>query len=661
MPSDQIERRLAAILSADVVGYSRLMAEDEQGTIRTVGKYRREVEVLIPKHRGRLVDFTGDNFLAEFPTALEAVQCAVEIQRVIAIQNAEVAVDRQMLFRIGAHLGDIAAEGDRIFGDGVNIAARLQALAEPGGICVSAEVQSLVRNKLDVDLDDLGEREFKNIPELVRVYRLLRDVRKAKTKAVKPSWSRRFRIAAASAAALVLIVAGGIWLSWPAPLGLVLDLAGVGELPSNPPVPDRPSLVVLPFDNLSDDAAQGFFAEGMTEDLTSRLARVPNLFVIARHTASSLKGRSLRIEEVGRELGVRYVLQGGVQQSGSGVRITTQLIDAANEFHLWSETYDRELADIFSLQAEIAEEILLALSVQIREAESQRVRRTPTRDLTAYQAYVQGMTLLRSQRRRDNDSARELFRRAIDLDPGFADAHAALGATFFGEVANHWDTDRKMLDRAEELARRAISIDPRAVDGHTTLALVLLYKGRFPEARASGERAVTLAPGDPVALFTLANVQLADGSILAGLQTLGKVSRLDPNPAPGILGLLAVLNYRVNRVDKAVELWERARAASPDFIGPRLQLTYHYETTGEHDRARELAGEIRRINSTLTVSDAEELSRVLLPNEPTAYLDALRRAGLPDSLHPAPSKLSSRPSIIVLPFDNLSGDPEHER
>ena len=313
-----VERKLAAILSADVVGYSRLMAEDEAATIRTLNAYREEIALLVAQHRGRVVDTPGDNVLAEFPTALDAVRCAVEIQGVLRARNASLPAERRMDFRIGVHMGDVAVEEGRVYGDGVNIAARLEALAEAGGICISATVREQVRNKLDVGYVDLGDQTIKNIPEQVHVYRI--QPRSEPEGLARGSVSRgkrrsRLRAALVAAAAVLLLLGVGLWASWPRPLGLLIDLAGVSGPPVDPPLPDKPSIVVLPFANMSGDPEQEYFSDGITEDLTTELARNPYLFVISRNSAFTYKGKSVKVEDVGRELGVRYVLEGSVRKA----------------------------------------------------------------------------------------------------------------------------------------------------------------------------------------------------------------------------------------------------------------------------------------------------------------------------------------------------------
>jgi adenylate cyclase len=410
---DVPERHLAAILSADAVGYSRLMAADEAGTIRAITACRELIGRLVSGHRGRVVDSPGDNILAEFRTALDAVTCAVEIQGALHATNADLPKERRMVFRIGVHLGDIASEGANIYGTGVNVAARLEALADPGGICISSEVYGQVQSKLALGYDDLGEQSVKNIPTPVRVYAVRLDKKADRQpRAAAARWGK-LRIVAVTAVGALLAVAAVLWLSWPAPIGLVLDLAGVGSLPENPPLPDKPSLVVLPFDNLSGDPEQDYFADGLVEDLTTDLSRNPFLFVIARNSAFTYKGKAVRVEDVGRELGVRYVVEGSVRRIENRVRINAQL--------------NRELADIFAVQTEIVSALLDSVGVEVMVSERNRARRK-TKNLNAYDAMWKGIHYLSFLSRAGNAEARRWAEQAIALDSGYADAHAIVAA-----------------------------------------------------------------------------------------------------------------------------------------------------------------------------------------------------------------------------------------
>jgi adenylate cyclase len=622
------ERKLAAILSADVFGYSRLMAADEEATVRTIRVYREQVEVLVREHRGRLADFSGDNFLAEFPSALDAVSCAIEIQRVLRARNEGLPDDRKMQFRIGAHLGDVRVEGERIYGDGVNIAARLEGLAEPGGICISATVHEQVRNHLRVGFDDLGDRSVKNVPDQIHVYQVLLGAggEEAPRPAVAPARGPR-RLALAVAAGVVVALA--VWGLWPRLLGVALDARGV--IPSDAPaLPDLPSIVVLPFANMSGDPEQEYFADGMTEDLTTALAGTSSLFVISRNSAFTYKGRPVKVEDVGRELGVRYVLEGSVRRAGDEVRITAQLIDATTGFHVWSDRYDRRLEDIFALQSEMSERILGAVGAQISEAELERIRRKPTDDLTAYDAFARAQHHFVKFTRADHAEARRLAERAIEIDPQFAAAIALLGATYSSEYGLLWTLDPAAKERAKALAERAIEIDPSLSLPHITLGVLELR--RSPEAALRWfERARELAPSDYTPYVFTAMVLARTGRGLEGLDYLERGLRLSPrlSGVSTFSTLMGVLYAHTGRTDEALALWQRARETNPDLISPRLILADYSVEAGDLVEARALIGEALRVQPELTadlVFESGIETRIL---DPERGRRNLRKAGLP--------------------------------
>jgi len=631
--SENVERRLAAILSADAVGYSRLMAEDEAGTIRTLTAYRHQISGLVSDHRGRVVDAPGDNVLAEFRTALDAVECGVEIQRVIRARNAGIPAERQMQFRVGIHMGDVAAEGDRIYGSGVNIAARLEALAEPGGICISAAVHEQVESRLDLGYEDLGEQSVKNIPKPVRVYRVQLDAGRADApRSAGRGWAR-LRIAAASLASLIVLVAAALWLSWPAPLGLVLDVAGLSGPPVNPPLPDEPSIVVLPFDNMSGDPEQEYFADGITEELTTDLSQNPALFVIARNSAFTYKSAPVNVEQVGRELGVRYVLEGSVRKVGNRVRITAQLIDATTGFHLWSEAFDRDLNEIFALQTEISERITGALGMEIPRAEYERIRQAPTDSLSAYDSFFRGLRHFVEFTREGFEKSRPFFERAIELDPGFAQAHASLGATYLLEHLQGWNLDDALLDRALALGERALALDPENPVALNLIGAVLMSRGRLAEARVFAERTVEANPNWNVAHFVLALHQAQSGELLDAIRSANFALRLNPRAPAGELGAIGAAYFAAGRTDKAVELWERVRAANPDLLLSRVGLAVFYESQARHEDAQVLVQEILHVNSNLSAELLMELPAMRLLAAGAAgraeIVEHLRSAGLP--------------------------------
>jgi adenylate cyclase len=634
MPAE-VERKLAAILSADGVGYSRLMAEDEQATIRTLTDYREAIAMLVRQHRGRVVDTPGDNLLAEFPTALDAVRCAVEIQGVLRALNASLPDERRMDFRIGIHMGDVSVEGERIYGDGVNIAARLEALAEAGGVCISATVHEQVRNKLDAAFTDLGDQTVKNIPDPVRVYRVQPRAQPegpARAKAPPGKRPRRLRTALLATAAVLLLLALGLWASWPRPLGLLIDLAGVSGPPVDPPLPDKPSIAVLPFANMSGDPEQEYFSDGITEDLTTALAGNPFLFVISRNSAFTYRGKAVKVEDVGRELGVRYVLEGSVRRAGDRVRITAQLIDATTGGHLWSQRYDRDLSDIFALQSEMAGEIMGYVGVEISAAEARRLARKPTESLTAVDAMWKGLFHVNRATRKDSEEAVRLFERAIELDPSFVSAHALLGMTYAGMDASGWSSDPNLLDRAEELGRRAIELDPLDALGHQTIAWVNISRGNSAEAIAAAERAIERAPNNEFSHAARGLALAQDGRFLEATRSIRQALRLNPRAPTTLLSIVAFVNYGAGRREEAVEMFELVREASPDVIAPRILLAAHYERAGQHDRASAVVEEILRVREDFTVQEAIELmagaERAIGSEEFAQFMGALRSAGL---------------------------------
>jgi TolB-like protein/class 3 adenylate cyclase len=628
------DRKLAAILSADVAGYSRLMADDETGTIRRLSDYREAVDLLVRQHRGRVVDAPGDNILAEFPTALDAVRAALEIQAVLRARNMQLPVARRMEFRIGVHMGDVAVDGERIYGDGVNIAARLERLADAGGVCISATVHEQVRNKLEVGFADLGDQTVKNIPDQVHVYRVQPKGEPAPPPPVAEAGRRsRTRTALVAAAVVLALLAAGLVATWPAPLGWVLDLAGVTSTPAEPTLPDKPSVVVLPFDNLSGDANDPF-ADGITEELTADLSGNPNLFVISRNSAYSYKGQPVRVEQVGRELGVRYVVEGSVRRAGDQVRITAQLIDASSGVHLWSEQYDRALEDIFAVQSEISEAILAGVGVEVRDAELARIRRRPTDDLSAYEAYTRGFSLFVGYRRQDLPEARRMLERAIALDPDYAEAYALLASTYTAEYALGWTSDRGNLDRSRELLERSVEIDRHNVGAHIGLAAVAIVSGLPQDAMAHARKAMGMAPNFAAPHAFLAVALASDGQPLAALQSMRTANRLDPRMAEGTVNgsIRAAMLLRTGRTDEALELFEQSRAANPDLLLPRIHLAYHRAEAGRLDEARVLVEELLRIDPQLTVQKAAELASrwdTVSREERVAQGEALREVGLP--------------------------------
>jgi adenylate cyclase len=549
MESHSVRRKLAAILSADVQGYSRLMGEDEVATIRTLTAYRDAMAALIRQHRGRVVDSPGDNLLAEFVSVVDAVQCAVEIQQELKKRNADLPASRKMEFRIGINLGEVVVEAEKIYGDGVNLAARLEGLADAGGICVSGIVYDQVENKLNflnLGYEYLGEQTVKNIAKPVPVYRVHLE-----------------------------------------PGAMASSMRGKSEATSSrPPLPDKPSIAVLPFANLSGDPEQEYFSDGITEDLITDLSKLSGLFVISRNSAFLYKGKAVTPEQVGQELGVRYTLEGSVRKAGNRVRISAQLIDTTTGYHLWAERYDRELQDIFAVQDEVTHKIVAALEVKLTEGEQKRPRRPPTHNLDAYEHFLRGLEYYWRRTREANAQARQMFERAIELDPNFATAYAWLGRACMVEWMFQWNEDPQILERAFALAQRAAVLDSSLPVAHQTLAYVFLLRKQFEQAIVEAERAVTLDPNDADARVTLGEILSCAGRPQEAVGLVEKAMRLDPHYPASYLYALGQAYYLTGRYEEAITVLKRLLTRNPDHLHAHFFLAISYSEIGRTEEAR---------------------------------------------------------------------------
>ena len=494
MPS---QRRLAAVLAADMVGYSRLMGEDESGTLARLTSHRRElIEPAIAARGGRMVKLMGDGALVEFASVVDAVQCAVEIQAAIAGRNAEVPLERRIAFRIGINFGDVIVEDEDLYGDGVNIAARLEGLAAPGGICVSAKVHDEVRGKLDLGFEDLGLQPVKNIARPVRVYRVLAD---------------------AAAAA---------------------DGRPAGEQSAPPPLPDKPSIVVLALQNMSANSEQEYFADGIAEDIITDLSKVSGLLVIARNSAFAYKGRAVDLKQICRELGVRHALEGSVRKAGNRVRITAQLIDGTTGGHLWAERYDRELTDIFEVQDEVTREIVGALKVRLTPEERRRVASRGTDNIEAYDCFLRGRELVARHSRDHVIEGRPLLERAIALDSGFAPAHAYLSLGHALDYVNRWSADPdRSLTLASELADRAVQLDESEPQAHYCRAVVHIWQRQLDESIVDARCALALDPNFADAHGTLGAALHYAGRSAEALEQYERMARTQ-SALPAALSIL---------------------------------------------------------------------------------------------------------------------------
>ena len=485
MPSGSGERKLSAILAADVVGYSRLMGADEDGTLAGLNSHRSEVfEPLIDDHRGRVVKTTGDGLISEFQSVVEAVRCAVAIQRKMAERNRQVPAERRFDFRVGIHVGDVVDQDGDIFGDGVNIAARLEGLAEPGGICVSARVQEDAAGKVDGIFDDLGEQMLKNIARPIRAYRL------------------RMQGPAGTVAAEHPVLA----------------------------LPDRPSIVVLPFQNMSGDPEQEYFADGMVEDITTALSRFRWLFVIARNSSFTYKGRAVDVKQVGRQLGVRYVLEGSVRKAGNRVRITGQLIDASTGAHLWADRFDGDLADIFELQDQVTSSVVGTIAPKLEQAEIERSKRKPTESLDAYDYFLRGMAAFHQFSKEANIEALEMFMLATDRDSQFAAAYGMAARCYLQRKGFGWVEDaRHEIAEAERLARRAAELGPDDAVALSAAGFALcIVVGEVSDGSALIDRALALNPNLGWVWHVSAIAKACLGEPETALEHAARAMRLSP-------------------------------------------------------------------------------------------------------------------------------------
>jgi TolB-like protein/class 3 adenylate cyclase/Flp pilus assembly protein TadD len=578
MLSEGFKRKLTAILNADVEGYSRLIRENEETTIRTLTAYRGVMATLIQKYRGRVVDSPGDNLLAEFASVVDAVECAVEIQRELAERNAELPAENKMAFRIGVNLGDVVVEEDgRIYGDGVNIAARLESICESGGVCISGTTFEHIQHKLDLEFEDLGEHEVKNITNPVRVYRVLSHPGAAAHRVVKAKRriQRKWRNAALALASLLVIGAGilTIWNFFLRPAPPTVEPASTERMTF--PLPDKPSIAVLPFANMSDDPAQEYFADGMTEDLITDLSQMSGLFVIARNSTFVYKGKPFKIRQVAEELGVRYVLEGSVRKAGEKVRINTQLIDASTGHHLWAKRYDGQLIDVFALQDKITQNIVSALKVKLSIGEKEQVDRKETDNIKAYDAYLQGWKYYRRNTPEDWAKAISHFEKAIELDPEYSRAYAALALIYW----RHTRTSRVFakdselgVDYYEARARASENLQiarrkPTSIY-YRVGASMALYRRQYARAIAEAEHAIDLDPNEVDGFYTLAYILMAAGNPDRAVEFIKKGMRFDPHNVARPLYLLGMAHFSSGQLKEAASLIERALTHNPNL--PRL-------------------------------------------------------------------------------------------
>jgi adenylate cyclase len=546
MTQKGFKRKLTAILSADAVGYSRLMGEDEEATVRTLTAYREVIGILINDNKGRLVDSPGDNILAEFASVVDSLRCAWDIQQEIKSKNSELPENRRMSFRMGVNLGDVIEEGNQIYGDGVNIAARLEGLAKEGGICISGTAYDQVKNKLPFRFDYEGEQTVKNISEPVRVYRV-----RMKAEVDIPELSKELKL------------------------------------------PDKPSIAVLPFLNMSGDPEQEYFSDGISEDIITDLSKLSGLFVIARNSSFIYKDKPVNLQQVGRELGVRYVLEGSVRKGGNQVRITAQLIDAESGHHLWANRFDRKLEDIFAIQDEITEEIVAALDIKLLSGEQARVWRKSLKNPEARDLYYRGREKFNRFTKEAMAEARQLSEQVIELEPDSPLGYALTAGALSTEVWGGWNkTPAQSLKCAAELAQKAIVLDDNNADAHVGLGFIYLVNRQFEKAIAEAERAVALSPSGANVFGNAAIIYVHSGLPKEAIMLAKQAIRLNLVSLPFIFNILGVSYRESGQYKEAIATLKEGIARYPEWVLSHYALVTVYCATGQYKEARAEVEEI---------------------------------------------------------------------
>jgi TolB-like protein/Flp pilus assembly protein TadD len=617
-------------MAADVVGYSRMMGADEAGTHAALKALRAEVvDPMIADHHGRIVKLMGDGALIEFASVVDALTCAVVLQRGMAGRNAEVPADKRIAFRIGINLGDIIVDGDDIYGNGVNVAARLESLAEPGGICLSGRVLDQVEKNVDVGFAFLGPQTVKNIEKPVNAYNVLLDPADAGKVVGAPKAKEPGRpwLIAAAVALVVASGAAGLWYHQSRP---DFEPPAVAKMPR--PLPGKPSIAVLPFTNIGGDPEQEYFADGMTDDLITDLSKVSGLHVIASNSVFTYKGKPVKVQDVAADLGVRYVLEGSVRRAGGRMRINAQLVDAAGGGHLWAERYDRQAEDVFAVQDEVTRAIVSALSVRLTETDRAELERPRgTRNLEAYDALLRGRERLGRVSRKNVEQAKALFEKAIALDPNYARAYTNLGFLYWHEW-RLWGLDRdRNLAKAMELGHKAVELDDRAAGAHLLVALVHQYRGEHDEAEAEGRKVLALDPTQAETLGNLGRFLKASGRFEEAIAVLEKAMRIDPHHPPDWIGWLGQAHFRLGRYDEAIRILEAGVAEHPDLLPLHLYLAQSYATSGRAEQAKAHVAEVLRLNPDFTIGAYEAYNRVSeVPRNIEIDVSAMREAGFPE-------------------------------
>lgn len=623
-----MQRELKAIFSADVQGYSRLMGDDDEHTVKTITTYRGIIAALIEKHQGRVVDAPGDNLLAEFGSSLNAIHSAIEIQRTLGTENEKLPDNRRMDFRIGINLGDVLHKDDRIYGHSVNIAARIENLADPGGICISRGVYDQVESKLELGFADLGPHSVKNIEKPVRIYKVLlnqADVGKligaTKTKASIGRWM--------VLTIIVLVVAVGGAGLWYQQLKPELEPASMDRMTY--PLPDKPSIAVLPFENYSDDAKLNFFASGLTEDLTASLSKAPDLFVISKSSAATYKGKPIDFKQVAEEQGIQYVMEGSVQKEEDKLRITVKLIDALNGRNLWADRFDRRAKDIFALQDEIVKHVIVELQVELTQGAAARVASRGTDNLDAWLLKIEAHGEFIKFTREGMVRARELYEAAHQADPDWARPIAGLASVDWYEAKQGWRISKEAsIQSGIELALQAIQMDPDEPQGYQTLGNLYALTGQGERAIELRRKAADLAPNDLAAVAGLATRLKDFGGEQEAVKLFEQAMRLSPKHPWWVPYAYGVTLHLVDRKEEAVESFKKAIALNPTHVLPQAFLAAVYADLGRIDEAKTTANEVMRLEPEFTATRLIQNHTLHDPARDAQFIGLMHRAGLPE-------------------------------
>ncbi len=633
MTTDKSKRKLVAVVHADVKGYSRMMGEDDEYTVRTLASSRQEMYRLVELHEGQVRDTAGDGFLVEFPSVVDAVKFAVEFQREMNKRNADLPDAKKMEFRIGVSIGDVIQDGGTIYGDGVNIAARLESLADAGGICISGAAYGQVKNRLDVGFEHVGDKSVKNIAEPVPTYKVLLEQgkpanTKEKTQEVKPaSWRKSYLIAAVIG--IVLVASAAIWYSHFHGV-TPPDRVALEQAPALP-LPYKPSIAVLAFDDLSGDPKQEYFSDGITEEIITGLSKMPDLFVIARNSSFAFKGKPVSVKEVGRQLGVRYVLEGSVRKQGDRVRITCQLIDAQTGGHIWSDSYDRDMKDIFAVQDEITTKIMWALRVKLTTGEQARYWRKSAGQLNpeALEKNMQAVAYFNQQTAEGNIAARKLLEEVISLEPRWAGAYANLAWVHLSDAMMGWAKDPVESGRqAFVMANRAVSLDELLDFAHSALGSIYALSGRYDEAIAEGEKGVELNPNGALALAIFGSILNTAGKSEEAIPILHKAMRLNPMPPAYYYHFLGQSYILMGQYDKAIAELKKGLQIQPHYAGCLLSLAAAYSLARREKEASSALSEFLKMNPKFSLAHMEKQALHKDPAVRERIIDALRKAEL---------------------------------